>query len=70
MSASINVLNFAIGNGFAHLRMLCLFYRFGKPLVLDMGDADMMNTVTEKLDEVEKGLMESVMDRSIVNEDR
>ncbi|ESP00568.1 hypothetical protein LOTGIDRAFT_157845 [Lottia gigantea] len=44
--------------------------RFGKPFVIDMMDADMFQLVTERLDEIQKGLMDSILDRSILNEDK
>nr|XP_022312740.1 putative IQ motif and ankyrin repeat domain-containing protein [Crassostrea virginica] len=43
--------------------------RFGKPLVLDMMEVDMFHTVSDRFDEIEKGLMDKIMDKSIMQEE-
>lgn len=43
--------------------------RFGKPLVLDMMEVDMFHTVSDRFDEIEKGLMDQIMDKSIMQEE-
>lgn len=43
--------------------------RFGKPLVLDMMEVDMFNTVSDRFDEIGKGLMDQIMDKSIMQEE-
>ena len=40
--------------------------RFGKPAVLDMMEIDMFETVATRCDEIQKGLLASVMDKSIL----
>lgn len=44
--------------------------RFGKPLVLDMMEVDMFNTVSDRFDEIGKGLMDQIMDKSIMQEEK
>ncbi|XP_059144991.1 IQ motif and ankyrin repeat domain-containing protein 1-like [Physella acuta] len=44
--------------------------RYGKPFVLDMMEVDMFDTCVDKFDEVSKGLMASIMDKSILNEEK
>lgn len=44
--------------------------RFGKPLVLDMMEVDMFHTVSDRFDEIEKGLMDQIMDKSIMQEEK
>lgn len=44
--------------------------RFGKPLVLDMMEVDMFHTVSDRFDEIEKGLMDKIMDKSIMQEEK
>ncbi|XP_021375352.1 putative IQ motif and ankyrin repeat domain-containing protein [Mizuhopecten yessoensis] len=43
--------------------------RYGKPLVLDMMEVDMFDTVTMRFDEILEGLMSKIMDRSILEEE-
>ena len=45
-------------------------FRYGKPLVLDMMEVDMFDTVSDRFDEIQKGLMDQIMDRSIVKEEK
>ncbi|XP_066291839.1 IQ motif and ankyrin repeat domain-containing protein 1-like [Branchiostoma lanceolatum] len=40
--------------------------RFGKPVVLDMMDSNMINAAADKFDVVQKGLLESVMTKDIL----
>ena len=52
---------------------IMIFYgicRFGKPLVLDMMEVDMFHTVSDRFDEIEKGLMDKIMDKSIMQEEK
>ena len=42
--------------------------RYGKPLVLDMMEVEMFEACRMKFDEVEKGLLNSIMDKSIMQE--
>uniref|UniRef100_A0A2C9KSV2 Uncharacterized protein n=1 Tax=Biomphalaria glabrata TaxID=6526 RepID=A0A2C9KSV2_BIOGL len=44
--------------------------RFGKPFVLDMMEVDMFETCVDIFDKVMKGLMNSILDKTIVNEDK
>ncbi len=44
--------------------------RFGKPFIIDMMEVDMFDTVSNRFDEVHKGLMESIIDKSIMNEEK
>ena len=60
--------------------LMCLIYlviivkyrlcRFGKPFVIDMMEVDMFETVSDRFDEIKKGLMNDIMDRSILQEDK
>ena len=43
--------------------------RYGKPLVLDMREVDMFETVSDRFDEVEKGLMDTIMNQTILREE-
>ncbi|XP_062593773.1 IQ motif and ankyrin repeat domain-containing protein 1-like [Saccostrea cucullata] len=43
--------------------------RFGKPLVIDMMEVDMFHVVSDRFDEIEKGLMDKIMDKSIMQEE-
>lgn len=43
--------------------------RYGKPLVLDMMEVDMFDTVTTRFDEILDGLMEKIMNKSILEEE-
>ncbi|CAD5125234.1 DgyrCDS13477 [Dimorphilus gyrociliatus] len=51
---------------------LCILgaLRYGKPAVLDMMEVDMFDTVSDRFDEIEKGLMNSIMDWSIFEEEK
>ena len=58
---------------------LCLFidmgnpvsiYRFGKPCVIDMMEVDMWHAVERRFDEVTEGLLASMMDKSIMQEEK
>lgn len=42
--------------------------RYGKPLVLDMMEVDMFDACTTRFDEVQKGLMDAIMDKTILQE--
>lgn len=42
--------------------------RYGKPFVLDMMEVDMFDACRMKFDEVQKGLMDAIMDKSILTE--
>jgi len=44
--------------------------RYGKPFVLDMLEVDMFQTVADRMEEITAGLMASIMDKSILNEDK
>ncbi|XP_035671647.1 putative IQ motif and ankyrin repeat domain-containing protein isoform X1 [Branchiostoma floridae] len=44
--------------------------RFGKPAVLDMLDVDMFETAAMKFDQVQSGLMEAIMTKEILQENR
>ncbi|ELT90080.1 hypothetical protein CAPTEDRAFT_89148 [Capitella teleta] len=44
--------------------------RFGKPLVLDMMEVDMFDTVSARMDEIYPGLMADIMDKSIMKEEK
>lgn len=54
--------------------VICLsivyLYRYGKPVVLDMMDVDMFDTVTMKFDEVKKGLMASLMSKDLLKDSK
>jgi len=43
--------------------------RYGKPLVVDMMEVDMYQTVSDRMDEVLLGLLSMIMDKSILNEE-
>ncbi|XP_061168041.1 IQ motif and ankyrin repeat domain-containing protein 1-like [Saccostrea echinata] len=43
--------------------------RFGKPLVIDMMEVDMFHAVSDRFDEIQKGLMDKIMDKSIMQEE-
>ena len=47
-----------------------MYHRFGKPLVLDMMEVDMFETVSDRFDEVLNGLMGMVVDHSIKEEEK
>lgn len=44
--------------------------RYGKPFVLDMMEVDMFETATRIMDEVLPNLMEMIMDKSILLEEK
>lgn len=44
--------------------------RYGKPVVLDMMDVDMFETVTMRFDEVQKGLMASLMSKELLKDNK
>ena len=46
------------------------FERFGKPLVLDMMAVDMFESARKKFDQVQQGLLASVMSKDILKGDR
>ena len=46
-----------------------MFFRYGKPLVLDMMEVDMLEACERRFDEVQKGLLPSIFDKSIVTRD-
>eukprot|EP00918_Siedleckia_nematoides_P094363 GHVU01207245.1.p1 GENE.GHVU01207245.1~~GHVU01207245.1.p1 ORF type:complete len:213 (-),score=44.14 GHVU01207245.1:143-781(-) len=43
--------------------------RYGKPMVVDMMEADLFVTVGERFDEVKPGLLNSVLDKSFLKDD-
>ena len=45
-------------------------YRFGKPCVIDMMEVDMWHAVERRFDEVMEGLLPSMMDKSIMQEEK
>ncbi|BFZ16284.1 hypothetical protein BsWGS_19323 [Bradybaena similaris] len=51
---------------------MCLLgaLRYGKPFVLDMMEVDIFETCTDRFDEIIKGLMGSIIDKSILQEDK
>ena len=53
----------------ANSRFDCIF-RYGKPAVLDMMDVDMFDTVAMRFDEVQKGLMASVMSKELLKDNK
>ncbi|KAL9980920.1 hypothetical protein ACROYT_G009562 [Oculina patagonica] len=44
--------------------------RYGKPVVLDMMDVDMFDTAAMKFDEVQKGLMASLMSKDLLKDNK
>lgn len=44
--------------------------RYGKPTVLDMMDVDMFHSATLKFDEVQKGLMASLMSKELLKDNK
>ena len=44
--------------------------RYGKPLVFDMMEADMYDTISERMEEILPGLMAIVMNKDILEEDK
>ena len=49
---------------------MCLCYRFGKPLAIDMMQSDMFDTVTEKFNAVRPWLMDAILDKSILKDEK
>ena len=45
-------------------------FRFGKPCVIDMMEVDMWHAVERRFDEVMEGLLTSMMDKSIMEEEK
>ncbi|KAI0224678.1 putative IQ motif and ankyrin repeat domain-containing protein [Lamellibrachia satsuma] len=43
--------------------------RYGKPLVLDMSDVNMYKTLSMRFDEIQKGLLQSIMDKSFIEQE-
>lgn len=44
--------------------------RFGKPLVLDMLEVNMFETICDRFDQIMPGLMKSIMDKSILKNEK
>ena len=44
--------------------------RYGKPVVLDMMEVDMFDTVTMRFDDVQKGLMASLMSKELLKDSK
>ncbi|KAI0224680.1 putative IQ motif and ankyrin repeat domain-containing protein [Lamellibrachia satsuma] len=42
--------------------------RYGKPMVLDMMEVNMFDTVAMRFDEIQKGLLNSIMDKSFIEQ--
>lgn len=56
--------------GRASLRMALLgAVRFGKPIVFDLLDVDLWDVLTEKLDAIQAGLMDSLMNKAVLHKD-
>ena len=45
-------------------------HRYGKPAVLDMMDVDMFDTAAMRFDEVQKGLMASLMSKELLKDNK
>jgi len=43
--------------------------RYGKPFVLDMMEVDMFDTVSARFNELQAGLMDAIINKSILAED-
>jgi len=43
--------------------------RYGKPLAIDMMEVDMFQTISDMMNEVLPGLMDKIMDKSILEEE-
>ena len=52
------------------LNVLFLLLRFGKPFVIDMFETEMFETIKEKLDEILPGLLDMVLDKSIIKDEK
>jgi len=46
-----------------------IFCRYGKPLVLDMMEVDMLEACERRFDEVQKGLLSAIFNKSILTRD-
>ena len=46
------------------------FFRFGKPLVIDMGSIDMFHVITTQVNNLQVGLMDKILDKSILLEEK
>lgn len=57
-------------NNAVTLQSIVYFDRYGKPVVLDMMDVDMFDTATMKFDEVQKGLMASLMSKDLLKDNK
>ena len=44
--------------------------RFGKPLVIDMMEVDMYQTISDVMEEILPGLMAMIMNKSILKEEK
>ena len=42
--------------------------RFGKPLVIDMMEVDMFQTVSDRMDDILSGLMAMIIDKTVTEE--
>lgn len=49
---------------------MLLLFSFGKPLVLDMMGVDMLESVKMKFDIVQDGLLNAIMTKEILKDDR
>ena len=49
--------------------VITCIYRYGKPLVLDMMEVDMFDTVGMKMDAVMPRLLDLIMDGSIIQDE-
>jgi len=58
-------LKYVIGG---HTGMLFCVHRFGKPLVLDMMEVNMFETIAMRFDDVQKGFMDTIMDKSFIEQ--
>jgi len=53
-----------------YLYVTIFFFRFGKPLVIDMGEADMFQFVATQVNNLQAGLMDKILDKSILLEEK
>ena len=51
------------------MRASPLFFRYGKPLVLDMMEVDMLEACERRFDEVQKDLLHAIFDKSVLTRD-
>lgn len=63
-------LNFVLGRIINIFLKLLFSYRYGKPLVFDMLDMDLYETLKSKFDSVQDGLLDLILDRSITKEEQ